>query len=430
MAENTRYYRVTAIIIDGANSDARLNSAASNVAYATTAEATVPGKPEAPRLTPTGAQQIDVRWSAPIDTGGDDITGYRIERSESASSWPAEALVQIVVGALVPDEVTDSDYIHMDTSVPKGNTRWYYRVSAINTVGMGDPSDAGNAATLPVVAPAVPTALTAWEEGPTRIVLHWKAPVITDQEDDVGTGGEITGYKIEYASAADDAPDTVPAAEDAWDDLVADTMSDATTYTDHGSVAELEAGDVRYYRVSAINTVGTSVASDAYSALTGAMAVTLAVSGPDTARYAEKDTDMVATYMVSGPGSDKAAWSLSGADARHFTIPGGVLNFRSAPDFEMPRGQAMSATNTNSYMVTVKASADGEMDEVEVTVTVTNVDEDGAVTLMPAVPSVDAVITATLTDPDNVTAGTVTWQWSKSMDPGRVLYKHRQWQPR
>ena len=201
---------------------------------------------------------------------------------------------------------------------------------------------------------------------------------------------------------------------DPWMELVANTMSEATTYTDNS----VPAGTARYYRVSAINSAGTSdtlMDEDETSALTGTTAVTLAVDGPVIASHAENDTDMVATYMKSGPGADKAAWSTEGADARHFTIPGGVLNFRSAPDFEMPRGRAMSATNTNEYMVTVKASSGTNMDEIMVAVTVTNVEEPGTVTLSPMAPSVGRDITAALTDPDNVTAGTVTWQWSRSM---------------
>ena len=69
-----------------------------------------------------------------------------------------------------------------------------------------------------------------------------------------------------------------------------------------------------------------------------------------------------------------------------FTITGGILNFRSAPNFEMPMGG--SDNDSNIYMVTVKAAADGEMATQDVTVTVTNVEEPGTVTLMPMPPIV------------------------------------------
>ena len=199
MAEDTRQYRVAAINDGG-------TSGFSNLASATTVKATVPGAPKVPTLLPTGAQAITVNWTAPTNTGGTPITGYQIERSENGSSW--KVLVKDTVGTATT---------HPDGEVPKANTRWHYRVSAINIVGTGMASDAANASTFPVsVAPPAPTDLTAWEEGPTRIVLLWKAPS--------PTGGEITGYKIEYSADGNNP----------WMDLVANTMSDAITYTDNG----------------------------------------------------------------------------------------------------------------------------------------------------------------------------------------------------
>ena len=134
------------------------------------------------------------------------------------------------------------------------------------------------------------------------------------------------------------------------------------------------------------------------------------VSGDVTAEYAENGMDAVATYTADGPVS--AAWSVSGADMDDFRISNeGVLSFASAPDFEGPA----DADTDNVYMVTVEANAGGEMGEVAVTITVTNVDEDGTVTLSSMTPVVDAMLTATLSDPDGGVTGE-TWQWSKSMD--------------
>ena len=63
------------------------------------------------------------------------------------------------------------------------------------------------------------------------------------------------------------------------------------------------------------------------------------VSGDDTVDYAENGTDAVATYTADGPDAASATWSLSGDDAGDFTITGGVLAFRSAPDHEKPGGR-------------------------------------------------------------------------------------------
>ena len=97
------------------------------------------------------------------------------------------------------------------------------------------------------------------------------------------------------------------------------------------------------------------------------------LSGNSSPSYMENSEDAVATYTPSGP--DMATWSLEGTDKGYFTITGGVLKFRNSPNYEMPRGRALSGTNTNEYMVTVKAEAGGEMDDIMVTVTVANVEE-------------------------------------------------------
>ena len=379
-AETTRRYRVTAL--NGSNTGDDNNS---NLASATTDEATVPGMPTGLTLTPvapTGSQhQINLSWTAPVNTGGADLAGYRIERSENGSSWED----------LVKDTEEISDLTHMDETVPKANTRWHYRVSAINSEGPGMPSAAATAFSFPAVAPVKPTGLAAWENGPTRIVLVWKAPA--------ATGGEITGYKIEHSEDGND-----------WEDLVANTMSTDTTYTD----TSVEAGTVRHYRVSAVNSAGTSetpAEADEARAVTGTEAPTLTIDGPTTASRAENGRDTMATYTASGPGSEMVTWSLSGDDRNSLTIGGGMLMFRATPDYENPSDM----DEDNTYMVTVMAAAGGEMGMMDVTVTVTNEKEGGMVTLSPMSPLVGDVVMATVTDEDGMVT-VETWEWARTMD--------------
>ena len=71
-----------------------------------------------------------------------------------------------------------------------------------------------------------------------------------------------------------------------------------------------------------------------------------------------------------------ATWSLEGDDMGDFMISGGMLTFRSSPDYENP----MDADMDNTYMVTVMAN-DGTYDAMRmVTVTVTNEMELGMLT--------------------------------------------------
>ena len=75
----------------------------------------------------------------------------------------------------------------------------------------------------------------------------------------------------------------------------------------------------------------------------------------------------------------------------------------------------MSATNTNTYMVTVMAEAGGEMKMMAVSITVENVEEDGAIILDTESPVVDGEVTATLSDLDG-SISNVTWTWQTSSD--------------
>ena len=139
------------------------------------------------------------------------------------------------------------------------------------------------------------------------------------------------------------------------------------------------------------------------------------LSGLETvSNYMENSEDAVGTYTVSGGSmSEMANLTLMGADMGDFTITDGVLSFRSAPDYEMPR----DADTDNIYMVTVKAEAGGEIDMVDVTITVTDEDDPGTVSLSSMQPVVGVTLTASLTDPDGSTSG-ITWQWASSDTSG------------
>ena len=83
------------------------------------------------------------------------------------------------------------------------------------------------------------------------------------------------------------------------------------------------------------------------------------------------------TTFFAQAGSETIVLTLSGPDAALFSITqGGALSFRTAPDFEMPRGMAPSGTNTNTYRVTVTATASGGgTRDASLTVTITDVVE-------------------------------------------------------
>ena len=224
----TRHYRVSAINSNG-------TSGPSNVANATTEGGSAPTPPRNLRATASGDSAIDLAWTAPADTGGSKITGYRIEvSSNGGSTWS---------NRVASTGNTNLTYKH--TGLSAGTTR-HYRVSAINSNGTSGPSNTDNATTGGGSAPDPPTDLSATADGETAIDLEWSAPA------DTGSS-PITGYRIEVSE--DDST---------WTDLVDDTESRRTTYEHSG----LDPGDTRYYRVSAINRVGTSDPSNVDNATT------------------------------------------------------------------------------------------------------------------------------------------------------------------
>ena len=136
----------------------------------------------------------------------------------------------------------------------------------------------------------------------------------------------------------------------------------------------------------------------------------LTVTGDMRLEYTENGTGAVGTYMAAGPGSDMATWTVSGDDMGAFSISGGMLMFRSSPDYENPTDM----DTDNVYMVTVVATYGDDMGERDVMVTVTNANDPGMVTGLTATAAVGDVLTADVDDDDGVTAGSTTWQWTRN----------------
>ena len=154
----------------------------------------------------------------------------------------------------------------------------------------------------------------------------------------------------------------------------------------------------------------------------------VAVDYPEIDKDGAANTEAVATYVGTDPEGATISWDLRGADAALFTIAGGVLQFRNAPDFEDPKDVFGTNTATptadaglNTYSVVVRAIASrfagdtgpAETVDTTVVVTVTDVDEDGEVVISLLQPEVATPIMASLTDSDGNVNG-VSWQWAVS----------------
>ena len=100
------------------------------------ATATVPAAPTGLAAKAKSHSRIDLSWKAPRLTGGAIITGYRIEVSSDRGSTFTD---------LVAD-TGDTATTYSHAGLDPGQTR-HYRVSAINSVGTGNPSASASATT-------------------------------------------------------------------------------------------------------------------------------------------------------------------------------------------------------------------------------------------------------------------------------------------
>jgi len=188
-------------------------------------------------------------WELPLDNGGRIITGWKIERSTNNGSFTT---LVADTGTQIPTSFTDST-ITTDES-------YIYRVSAINQEGIGAIADSLSCG-IPAIAD--PPTLSALGENPiSKIELNWTPP-------NFDGGLPIDGYKIERSSGGG-----------AFSVLIANTGNTNTLFTD-GTVQ----GNVLFsYRVSTINSLGTSTPSNEQSftivIATGAGAVGSPIGAP------------------------------------------------------------------------------------------------------------------------------------------------------
>ena len=167
--------------------------------------------------------EIKLDWVAPTTTNGAPVTSYNIERSTNGSTW--SVLVNNVSGLT-----------HTDTSLATSQV-YYYKVSANNLYGAS-----GFSASANVMASDVPsqvTGLTATSLQNYEIQLDWTAPN--------ANGYPVSGYTIERST---DAGAT-------WNVHVVDTQNTDISYTDN----TLTVSQTYHYKISAINQVGTGLAS-------------------------------------------------------------------------------------------------------------------------------------------------------------------------
>ena len=189
---------------------------------------TVPDAPTA--LTATaGDAHISLSWNASSSDGGSPITGYNIYRGTTSGG-------EIVI----PISTVDSSITTYDDIGLTNGQQYFYKVSAINSIGSSSASNEASA--TPISGPTVPSAPTGLEANSisdSQINLSWVAPS--------NGGSAITGYEIERESPVGRGFS-----------VLVTNIGNTTTYNDNG----LNSNTQYNYQVSAINSVGKSSPSN------------------------------------------------------------------------------------------------------------------------------------------------------------------------
>ena len=205
---------------------------------------TPPGAPTDLTATAQGPTKLNLSWTAPGDDGGTPIIAYDLRHIETGAGDKSD------VNWTVKEDVwtTGSDPLQYALTGLTGSTQYDVEVRAVNATGESDWSATVTGTTDPPAAPEAPTGLMAQVvSGEARVNLSWTAPANTG-------GAPITGYKIEASHDGNTS----------WTE-VHTTTGDATGYTDVGDDGDgpmFGVGEVRHYRVSAINSVGEGAPSN------------------------------------------------------------------------------------------------------------------------------------------------------------------------
>ncbi len=204
-----------------------------------------PHKPSAKSGTATGPNSVNLTVDT-YDLSGNEITGVYIEIQDSTgkdlATGYSPANFSLTSGqqyTVYANDYQNTVFNHWDN----GSTNPARQISISTNTVLSAFYSTGSSS-----APQPPTGLAASAVSASQINLSWTAPSNNG-------GSPVTGYKIERSL---DGGST-------WSTLVANTASAATSYSDSG----LQSGTTYTYRVSAINSAGTSTPSNTAQATTG-----------------------------------------------------------------------------------------------------------------------------------------------------------------
>ena len=331
-------YTVTVSVHDGKAIDGTPSQATDDTVTVTI---TVTDVEEDGTLTLSSVQpQVDTALTATLTDpdGSVTITTWLWESSSDKANWTT------ISGA------TDAAYTPVASDVDE-----HLRVTATYTDSRGQGKSASVTSDNPVrAAPSTNTAPTFSTGTTTRTIAE-----NTEADEDIGTP----------VSASDSENDTLTYSLSGTD-AASFGIVQATGQLLTKVALDFEAKDTYTVTVTATDPSGlfdTTTVTITVIDVNEAPSVTVT----PTVYFVENGTGEVATYMAADPENATLTWKVTGVDSNAFSIDGGVLTFKTPPDYENPT----DADTNNVYMVTVEASDGPNTDDLAVTITVTDVDE-------------------------------------------------------
>ncbi|MTA27759.1 MAG: hypothetical protein F2562_02750, partial [Actinobacteria bacterium] len=240
----------------------------------------------------TAGNNLNLSWTAPSDTGGFAITGYKIEYLVPSTS--IATFTGATWSTLIADTGSSATTYTLNSAVTSALGQGYsFRVTALTTMGEGTPSlPAGPYGTS--AAPSSPTSFTV-TGGTERVTLGWAAPV--------SSGGlSVTGYRLERSAdngttwtTLGTTTSTTPFVSGA---VAGVTCSAITSCVDNTSAMTPGASFV--YRVVAISPAGSSDPSTASGGPANTVTSLMAVVGNTQVGLTWDQMPMTAGQAVSG----------------------------------------------------------------------------------------------------------------------------------
>jgi len=228
-------YRIYAINAIG-ESDFSIEAIATPKSNSQPYENIVPNAPTSLTAVDMSPTSIDLTWIKPAPNTGLPVIGYKIEVIEGSGDYTT----------LVPNtQSTNTKYTDADLTT---DTKYTYKISAINSIGESPFSDDASATPLTTsseptenIKPNPPKSLKADAGSPTEIILSWKEPTPNN-------GPDITGYEIEFKTSSGEF-------------TLLTATGIVTTYTH----TDLTTGTLYTYRIYAKNSEGLSSSSNTHS---------------------------------------------------------------------------------------------------------------------------------------------------------------------